>query len=299
MLQQKNLNMEKNKLKVDTIYHFKNGFEGLKICVLKSNRNNPIRNKKMMEGCMSVEMQSPGIFADASLAMKAGYELIDVEDGHTVMEAEVNDYLVIVDGNTRFHAWELAKKDGNQFEYLFQYKKYDDSKAFRNAYQKVNVCNTPTSTADFARDLEAISNNPVIVSYRSKTNEGLAPKASGYATIGREITKKDMVELQEGITPALFNDKANQDIFENVYDKLIPIRKGSPSTFKGTEIWSWIANKINGAEDKLIMSEAIIKMFLTMSIPTFLSIQKAKKDGNRSKEAVVKDYLDKALQSMN
>lgn len=291
--------MEKKQLKVDIIYHLKTGFEGLKICVLKSNRNNPIKNKKMMEGCRAVEMQSPGIFTDASLAMKAGYELIDVKDGHTVTEAEVNDYLVIVDGNTRFHAWELARKENNTFEYLFQYKKYDDAQTFRNAYLKMNVCNTPTSTADFARDLEATSNNPVIASYRSKTNEGLTSKASGYATIGREITKKDMVELQKGITPALFNDKANQNLFENVYNKLTPIRKGSPLTFKGTEIWSWIANKINSAEDKLIMSETIIKMFLTMSIPTFLSIQTAKKDGNRSKETVVKDYLDKALQSMN
>lgn len=290
--------MKKNELAVDTIYRLKNGFENLKICVLKSNRNNPIKNKKMMEGCIAVGMQSPGIFADALLAMQAGYELIDVEDGHSVTADEVNDYLVIVDGNTRFHALELALKANKPFEYLFQYKKYRDSADLRAAYLKMNVCNTPTSTADFARDLEATSNNPVLVSYRNKIKYGLTPKAAGYATIGREIVKKDMRELQNGNTPALFNDKTNQDLYEHIYSEISPIRQGSPTTFKGTEIWSWIANQINGADDKQDMAERIIKMFLTMRAPLFLSIQTAKRDGNRSKEVVVKDLLDIALNEL-
>lgn len=291
--------MKKTDLQVDVIYRLKNGYEGLKICVLKSNRNNPIKNKKMMEGCIAVGMQSPGIFADAILALQAGYELIDVEDGHSVAVDEVNDYLVIVDGNTRFHALELALKANQPFEYLFQYKKYSDAVELRAAYLKMNVCNTPTSTADFARDLEATSNNPVLVSYRAKIKDGLTPKAAGYATIGREIVKKDMRELQNGITPALFNDKPNQDLFERIYGGITEIRVQSPATFKGTEIWSWIANQINGADDKQEMAESVIKMFHTMRPLLLLSIQTAKRNGNRSKEVVVKDYLDTALAELS
>lgn len=291
--------MKKTDLAVDTIYRLKNGYEGLKICVLKSNRNNPIRNKKMMEGCIAVGMQSPGIFADAILALQAGYELIDVEDGHSVTADEVDDYLVIVDGNTRFHALELALKANQPFEYLFQYKKYSDAAELRAAYLKMNVCNTPTSTADFARDLEATSNNSVLVSYRAKIKDGLTPKAAGYATIGREIVKKDMRELQNGNTPALFNDKPNQDLFERVYGGISDIREQSPATFKGTEIWSWIANQINGADDKQEMAECVIKMFHTMRPLLLLSIQTAKRNGNRSKEVVVKDYLDTALAELS
>lgn len=287
--------MRKNELAVDTIYRLKKNLEGLKICVLKSNRNNPIKNKKMMEGCLAVGMQSPGIFADALLAMQAGYELMDVEDGHSVTEDEVNDYLVIVDGNTRFHAMELALKAQQPFEYLFQYKKYRDAADLRAAYLKMNVCNTPTSTADFARDLEATSSNPVLVSYRTKIKDGLTPKAAGFATIGREIVKKDMRELQNGNTPALFNDKPNQDLYEHIYGGISDIRKGTPATFKGTEVWSWIANKINGADDKQDMAERIIKMFNTLRPHILLSLQTAKRDGNRSKEVVVKDLLDIAL----
>lgn len=287
--------MKKSELQVDIIYRLKKGFEDLKICVLKSNRNNPIKNKKMLEGCLAVGMQSPGIFADAQLAMEAGYELIDVKDGHSVSVDEVNDYLVIVDGNTRFHALELAIKDKKPFEYLFQYKQYRNADDLRAAYQKMNVCNTPTSTADFARDLEATSNNPVLVSYRAKIKDGLTPKAAGYAVIGREIVKKDMIELQKGNTPALFNDKANQDLYEHVYDGISDIRKGTPATFKGTEIWSWIANQINGADNKPNMSERIIKMFITMSYADGKTLETAKRSGNDPKEVVVKRMLDQML----
>lgn len=252
-----------------------------------------------MEGCIAVGMQSPGIFADAILALQAGYELIDVEDGHSVAADEVDDYLVIVDGNTRFHALELALKANQPFEYLFQYKKYSDAVELRAAYLKMNVCNTPTSTADFARDLEATSNNSVLVSYRAKIKDGLTPKAAGYATIGREIVKKDMRELQNGNTPALFNDKPNQDLFERVYGGISDIREQSPATFKGTEIWSWIANQINAADDKQEMAESVIKMFHTMRPLLLLSIQTAKRNGNRSKEVVVKDYLDTALAELS
>ena len=284
--------MKKTELQVDVIYRLRNGFEGLNLCVLKSNRNNPIKNKKMMDGCLAVGMQSPGIFADALLAMQAGYELIDVEDGHTVTEDEVNDYLVIVDGNTRFHALEIALKAQKPFEYLFQYKKYRDSDDLRTAYLKMNVCNTPTTTADFARDLEATSNHPVISSYRMKISDGLVAKAAGWATIGREIVKKDMVELQKGNTPALFNDKQNLSLFSQVYDALTPFRQASPNTFKGTEIWSWNANKINGADDKHSMVKTIIKMFNIMSYADGKALENAKRSGNDPKEVVVKRILD-------
>lgn len=108
-----------------------------------------------------------------------------------------------------------------------------------------------------------------------------------------------MRELQNGNTPALFNDKPNQDLFERVYGGISDIREQSPATFKGTEIWSWIANQINGADDKQEMAESVIKMFHTMRPLLLLSIQTAKRDGNKSKEVVVKDYLDTALAELS
>ncbi len=290
--------MKKEDLKVDTIYRLKKGLEDLNVCVLKSNRNNPVKNKKMLEGLQKIEMQQPGIFADAKLAMEAGYTLLDVTDNHEIIQEEVDEYLVIVDGNTRFHAFQLAAKQDKHFDYIFQYKRYADAESFRQAYQQMNVYNTPTSAADFARDIEATSKSPVLVSYRSRIDDGLFPKSAGYSVIGREITKKDMTEVQKGEIPSLFNDEVNRELFERIYTGIKDIRNGSPAMFRGTEIWSWNASKINGATDKDEMANKLITLFMEMPPLTLLSLQNAKKKGNKTKETVVKDILDEAFTKM-
>lgn len=290
--------MNKHELEVDKIYRLKKGLEGLKICVLKSNRNNSVKNKKMLQGLLQAEMQQPGIFTDARLAMDAGYTLIDVEDGHTVTPEEVDVYLVITDGNTRFHAWEMVAQQDKQFDYIFQFKEYKSAEEFRKAYQQMNVYNTPTTAADFARDIEATSASPVLRGYRSRIEDGLFPKAAGYSVIGREITKKDMTEFHKGNTPPLFENDTIRELFERVYIGIKSLRKGYPAMFKGTEIWTWNASKINGATDKDEMADKLIKMFTEMPAPTFLSLLNAKKDGNRTKETVVKDILDSAFTKM-
>lgn len=287
--------MKKTALQIDQIYRLKNGLEGLKICVLESNRNNPVKNKKMLEGLLHIEMQQPAILADAKLAMEAGYTLIDVEDGHVVTPEEVGDYLVITDGNTRFHAWRLGIVQKKFFDYIFQFKEYADAEVFRKAYQQMNVYNTPTSAADFARDILATSASPVLTSYRARQADGLTPKAAGFSVIGREIMKKDITEVQKGNTPSLFNDEPNRLRYERLYTGVSPLVKGNLSMFKGTEIWSWNASKLNSANDKDKMVDQIIKMFMEMPAPTFVLLLTAKKEANKTKETVVKDILDAAL----
>lgn len=287
--------MEKKHLTVDTIYHLKDGLEGLKVCILESNRNNPQKNKRMMGGCKESGMQSPGILTDAIYASKAGYTLLDAEDGHEISDEELNDYLVIVDGNTRFHAWQLAIHEKNPFEYIFQYKDYQDEEKFCKAYQGMNVFNTPTSGADLARDIVARAKNPILDSYRAKSADGLCAKAAGFATIGKEITKGEMVDINANKVPEIFNDQACVRRFQKVYDATSDLRKACIKVFKGTEVWSWIASKVNENENKDDMAERISKMFQNMTVVHFQQLQNAKKEGNRNKEAVVKDLLDKIL----
>lgn len=291
--------MKKTELQVDVIYHLVKKLEGLKVCVIESNRNNSTKNEKMMEGCLSEGMQQPGIFADAKLAMDAGYTLRDVEDDHVITADEVDEYLVIADGNTRFHAYMLSQRDGAKatFEYKFHLMQYVNAAAFRTAYQKMNIYNNPTKAEDFARDLMATSNQPVLASYRAKVNDGLAPKAAGFATIGREIVKKDLTDLQKGKTPALFEDKDNLERFNSVYAGIKPMVILNLPMFKGSEIWKFIANKINGVatEKKNDMAQSIIKMFSLMPPIPFSSLRTAKADGAKSKEMVVHEILEEVL----
>lgn len=287
--------MKKSELKVDIIYRLKNGNEGLKICVLKSNRNNSVKNKQMLEGLCKAEMQQPGIFANAKLALDAGYTLLDVCDDHKITADEADDYLVIVDGNTRFHARELAIKQGKTLDYIFQFKEYASHEEFRKAYQQMNVYNTPTSAADFARDLIATSSNPVLADYSSRIEDGLVPKAAGFSIVGREITKRDLTDARYGNLPPIFNDEDNRRLFERLYVGIATLRQGNIGMFKGTEIWSWNASKINGASEKGKMVDNLIAMYMEMPAPTFVSLLNANRDGNRSKETVVKDILDSAF----
>lgn len=289
--------MKKHELKVDVIYHLKKMLEGLKVCVIESNRNNPTKNKKMMEGCISEGMQQPGIFAEAKLAMEAGYKLKDVEDNHVISADEVADYLVITDGNTRFHAYMLSQKDnkGKKFEYKFHLMTYADAASFRTAYLKMNIYNNPTKVEDFARDVMATSNHPVLVSYRAKINMGLTPKAAGFATIGREIVKQDLINLLEGKEPAIFDDGENLNRYYDVYANMHDLLDADIKVFKGSEVWKFNASKINDAEDKALMRDRLIKMYCTMPVKTFGKLQKAKANGALSKEAVVSNILEEAL----
>lgn len=289
--------MKKTELTVDVIYHLVNKLEGLKVCVIESNRNNSKKNEKMMKGCISEGMQQPGIFADAKLAMDAGYTLKDVEDDHEISADEVDEYLVIADGNTRFHAYQLAQKDvaNGTFDYKFHLMKYADAASFRTAYQNMNIYNNPTKAEDFARDLMATSDNSVLAAYSAKIKDGLVPKASGFATIGREIVKKDLTDLQKGKTPVGFDDTKSLDRFNMVYDSMKPLIMNNLKNFRGSEVWKFIASKINEADDKDTMASRIMKMFSIMPAPLFSSFQKAVAKGTISKENVVHGILEEAL----
>lgn len=288
--------MKKNELRVDEIYHLIKMLEGLKVCVVESNRNNPTKNKKMMECCISERMQQPGIFADAKLAMDAGYTLKDVEDGHVISADEVADYLAVADGNTRLHAYLLNQKDDNakKFEYKFHLMTYTDAAAFRTAYQKMNIYNNPTRVEDFVRDTLATTDNPTLASYRSKIKMGLTPKAAGFATIGREIVKKDLIDFQNGKVPALFNDGENITRFSGVYASMLDLMETDIKVFKGSEVWKFNATKVNEAADKNLTCEHLKKMYCSMSVKIFGKLQKAKADGASSKEAAVFSILEEA-----
>lgn len=293
--------MKKEDLEVDHIYHLKKGTEGLKICVIQSNRNNMSKNKTMMEACKDIGMQQPAIFAEAHLPFEAGYTLLDVVDGHEVTKDEINQYLVILDGNTRWHAYQLSWDGAEEggFEYIFHIRNYTSAAASRKAYQKMNVYNNATKAEDFARDLMATSKSTVLQSYSFKTGMGLYPKASGFATIGREITKKDMTMIQDGKTPQLFDDQENLKRFNRVFDSMKELVEGNPNVFRGSEVWKFNATKINEAEDKDKMVEKILRLYSKMNALVLTALQKAKSNRTESKEVVVHKILEEAFKSLD
>lgn len=289
--------MKKDDLQVDVIYHLKNGNEGLKICVLQSNRNNEARNRAMKESCQKVEMQQPGIFTDARVAYEAGYVLLDVESKKKVPAAEVDEYLVVVDGNTRFWAYRLAQVEEKTFTYHFQFKEYESPQAFMEAYRGMNRVNTPTTTADLARDILASMNNPVLARQKQYMDDGLVAKAAAYATIGREIGKDDIAKICDGKTPNGFDDEATLALYAELYAALSTWRALSPGICKGAVIWKFNSQKMNGASDKVAMKNLLCDMYLHMGSAMIVRIRTAKCTKTETKDVVITKCLEEAYQS--
>ena len=80
--------MNKTEIEVGKIFNLINGTEGLKICIMESNRNVPSQIKKMQKSIEEIGQQQPGIFTEAVLLYQAGYRLIDVNDGHVITSEE-------------------------------------------------------------------------------------------------------------------------------------------------------------------------------------------------------------------
>ena len=287
--------MKKQEIKVDTIYRLTNGTEGLKICIMESNRNVPSQIKKMLKSIREIGQQQPGLFTEATYLFNAGYKLIDVDDNHVVAENEVEGYLCIFDGNTKFHAYEMATKEGNPFEYKFQYVTFPDMDTCVKTYRGINMANTPTRTKDYVRDFQATSTHPILSLFRARVEDGLYPKSAGFSIFGEELQKKHVEMLWKGETPALFQDEENIARYNRIYDSMRELVKENPKEFRGTEVWCFISSKMNKAADKNEMAAKIINFFENLPHKVFTAMQKAKKDGAKSRAQVVSEILENAM----
>ena len=291
-----------------------------KVLVIKSNRRDPRQIKAKQRSCRKHGMLVSALFANATAAFDAGYVLFNPITGEEVKNREETfGMLVIMEGNSRFWAWleeikrikeEKRKSKGKgdakkekPFEYTFAYRHITDPKVFKDQYRHINLDNVPTKVPDFARDvLDTERENAIVVSYASKIDRGLVPKAAGFATKGKEVKKADIHALMAGKMPCIFNDghsdelEIYQMIFEGVCEgfgiaKEAPIKN---KALKGTFIWRWIANKMNATDagDQFDLAVKVISIFTSMSAQDSERINNAEKTESQTREQVIHGILD-------
>lgn len=284
--------------------------------VIASNRKEERQIKAKQKSCREYGMIIPGLFTDATVAYDAGYELINPLTGETVKSREETyGKTVIAEGNTRFWALlaEMERiedlkrkgKDGDEkpFEYTFTYRHITDPKVFKNLYRHINIDNVPTRTQDFARDILATEReNKFVISYASKIDRGLSPKGAGFATMGKEVKKKDIEALMAGNVPGIFDDGHSDDLetYQTVFEGVCEgfgIAKDAPiknKVLKGTFIWRWIANKMNAADEggRLDLAVKVISIFTSMSAQDSERINNAEKTETQTREQVIHAILD-------
>ena len=294
------------------IYHLSEHKDSIKLQVIASNRKEKKQIENKLKSCEDVGMQVPAIFTNSQTVRDAGYCLLDAFTGETATDEEIASGYTIVEGNTRFHAWELASKKVTEnqdyvvFDYIFVVREYASADVFQKAYRKMNIDNVPTKTKEFTQDVLATSNNEVLKSYNEKIQSGLVAKAAGFATVYQEILKSDIEKFFDGKPPKVLGDNSLLDYTSRVYEAVLRAfnsEKGIKAILKGTAIWKFNADIFNKAkyEDRETVTKKLIGMYDSLSSRTYSQIIDAKKQGNKTREQVIygilKDAYDKFAQN--
>lgn len=301
--------MEKLEFQVDHIYRLMEYKDKIKLHIIATNRNEKKQIEAKLESCENVGMQVAGIFTPSQIVQEAGYPLIDAFTGEKASDEDIAVGFTIVEGNTRFRAWKMAlekkgeKNDYNVFDYIFTVRYYPSAEDFQNTYRRINIDNVPTKTKDFTQDLLATSQNKILSSYNSKIGYGLVAKAAGIATVNQEILKDDLVKCFQGRTPKILSDEGVLVFTDPVYEatlRAFSSEKRIKPILKGTAVWKFNAAKLTSVsiDQRDFVMKLLLQMYDNLSARTFSLIMDAKSDGNRTKEQVVFDILEKAYQQV-
>jgi hypothetical protein len=296
--------MEKIALKEGVVYRMSEiGIENLVLNNITSNRKDKKQIENKLKSCEITGMQVPAIITDSSIVMEAGYSQTNFLTGDEVKTPEKASLgYTISEGNNRFRAYlislDKAKKNPGYtpIDYIFIYRKYKDAETFRQAYRNMNMYNVPTKTKEFASDVLETTTLPVLVEYKKKITAGLSAKAAGYATIGREIVKRDMVNIFNGKTPSEISDTGILTITDPIYNAIMQAfssEKKAKQIVKGTPIWNYNARKISASEDKKNESEKLVRLYSGLGSRECSELMDVKGESGRTKEQIIHDILEK------
>lgn len=266
--------------------------------LIASNRKEKKQIEAKKVSCQSVGMTTPAICVDAGIAGAAGYELVNPITGEKAKNEDLKEKLAIMEGNTRAHACLAAAREGKPFDYTFLKMGYSTPDLFKTAYRQTNLCNERTKVKDYTNDVLATeTSNPILKSYRDKCESGVSPKAAAYATLGKEITKRDITSIFNGKTPDSLNDtgilKYSDRIYKAVCDTFSP-NKVTP-LIKGTVFWRWTAAKLIGAKTEKDREDVTVKIenvFRQMTACVCNLIRDAKGNGSKTREQIIHELLN-------
>ena len=239
-------------------------------------------------------MQSHALFTDARAAFEAGYKLEDAFTDKEITEENVDLYVVILEGNTRFWAFKSEMSPypystSGPFEYTFMYKEIESGEQFMKLYRQINMTNYPLTVKDYGKDLAATEGgNKVLIEYTKLTSDlGMNSRAASFFLASSEITKHDVVKAYKGKMPDVFKDETILKQFESISgaykhrfvknEKMFPIAKG-------VGIPSWLASKVNEAADKEIVVSRLCEMLNKMSADEKDKSTSAKKTDSKKLE---------------
>lgn len=266
--------------------------------LIASNRKEKKQIDAKKLSCQSVGMTTPALAVGAQIVSDAGYELVNPITGEKAQDKDLKDKLAIMEGNTRSHACLAAAREGNPFDYTFLRMSYSTPDLFKTAYRQTNLCNERTKVKDYTNDVLATeTSNPILKSYRDKCDQGISPKGAAYATLLKEITKRDITSIFNGKTPDALNDKDILKYSDRIYKAVVETFSPNKLTplVKGTIFWRWTASKLAVAkneEDREDVTTKIENVFKQMTASICNLIRDAKGNGSNTREQIIHKLLD-------
>ena len=278
--------------------------DDIKLAIIASNRKNKQQIADKLASCEKVGMLTPAILVSARLVVDSGLPVLDAFTGNEIPEDQLDSTSCIQEGHNRFYAWlqalEKAKQNPSYVAFDFKYvvQDYDSPEQFREAYHHINMYNAPTRAKDFANEVFMTTDNAVVKAYKQKIDDGMTAKAAGYATVGKEIKRADIVTFFLTGKSSVLDDASllpHTDLVYSAVRTAFACEKGKlKPILKGTEIWGFVAENFSSAkteEERYIMAVKLECLFNTLPSSYATRILTAKASGDQTRQQVVKAIL--------
>jgi hypothetical protein len=279
--------------------------EGIKIARLEGNRDLSEKAVKGKEKSMKGYGQLvPAIVVDASTARKQGLKVVDFITGEEVIDANEQEYIVLLDANHRFQAHlrllaanEKVKDEAEKYdgEFYFVYS-LNEEVAIDKALAEINIATTPWKGGDYVKGVKMMvdAELPVLDFISELTSEGYSlDAASKVALFNGKVNKTVLVKAINGTIDDSLKTNAGLERGK----RILKAAKGSfSSDFLKNRTWiDWVISKYEKTtdEEKGHFTESMVKFFSTIKREEAEPLEKAKgKRGSKNKETIVYEGLN-------
>lgn len=283
---------------------------GQKIARLVGNRN---LNEKIVKGKMeSIKKYGqlvPAIIVEARVALEQGLEMEDFETGEKITEANVDEYVVLVDANHRYEAHlrlikandELEKKYTKEFYLMYA---LNEEAAIAEILSEINVATNPWKGGDYVKG--AVIKNvkeeiPLLEEVHKMIDEDYSlTTASKWLTFTSDVNRDIMTLAMNGIIKEELRRTTGIDRGKKLLEAFK--QKLEEKTLKSRIIIDWIISIYND-------TPAIEMPYFTEKMESFIKdiseedaeyINKAKgKRGGDTRENIINQKLNSLWGSFN
>lgn len=300
--------MNIEKFKVYEISELTNN--GYKIARLENNRvlDDKAVKAKMKSLKAKGQLQT-AIVLPAQRAMDENLQVVDFSSGDPVMDEDVQNYLVLPEGNHRYEAHLRLLKENQENDGKENFKKYEgkfyvmlplsDSLSIAEMMAEMNICTKVWKGTDYIRG--AIMSHPEnvteVLRYMAKLEESKysLPAISIYVTDSEKVNKAMLQKFMNGEVPEVLQDSEDHQFLIDRSKKVLEAAKGFGSMLGTRSFADWVKKKLAPTQ-KLTGEEVtnrLVGFFRALSDEQITTICNLKGErGKSSKEYVIYSKLD-------